>query len=159
MKNDVLQSSKSQRYGNYNGLRKRRVGSKTLSPAPQCNEKSIFLRKWSLRGSILEPLEIQSRPKIIFWSIDRHFGRQKCYPKRLPNKNVKHVWKKDTKNDFLCMRLLPDLTDFTGTIWHGLVASGPFRCASAFSCLIGRVACFGSAFFQLALWGNNRLRL
>ena len=58
-KNDVLKTSKSQRYSNYYGLRKSRVGPRMLGVTRGTRIWELFLQKTEIPRSILAPLEIR----------------------------------------------------------------------------------------------------
>jgi hypothetical protein len=58
-KNDVLKTSKSQRYSDYSGFVKSRVGSRMLTLVGTTAHFSPFWEKIGNWGSILAPLEIR----------------------------------------------------------------------------------------------------
>ena len=68
-KNDVLETSKSQRYSNYHGLRKSRVGSRRVTGLRCTWFLKLFQQKMEIPRSILAPCEIRKGTlNLHFWS-------------------------------------------------------------------------------------------
>ena len=84
-KNDVLKSSKSQRYSNYYGLRKSRVGAGMLGVTRRTRLWELFQQKVEIPGSILAPCEIRRVTK------NRHFQHRSALfaPKVLSGRGSK----------------------------------------------------------------------
>ena len=55
----------------------------------------------------------KSLPKIDFWSIDLHFGRQKCYPKGVPKKTWKCMNNWSTNGRFLDVKTFESVVRVT----------------------------------------------
>jgi hypothetical protein len=65
LKNAVLQSSKSQRYSDYYGLRKSRVGVKIARPRKKHPLWRVLSRKWKFPGPFWDPVKTERVPKIL----------------------------------------------------------------------------------------------
>ncbi len=95
-KNDVLKTSKSQRYSNYYGLRKNRTASRTLTVIRGCRFLEPFQQKMENPVSILAPLEIRKGTLNLTFSVRWSFKVVKFW-----YKSLSHLHKVDFIVDFL----------------------------------------------------------
>jgi len=69
---------------------RKRHGPRAPWANPQCSEKSIFLRKWSVRGVALGPAEIRKWTKHQLVENGSALWAPKLSPKEVPN-NMENV--------------------------------------------------------------------
>ena len=92
-KNDVLKTSTSQRLNDSYGLRKSRVGSRTVPPLKSRTFGHHFSRKLKFEGSFRHPWKSEGARQIDILSINLCFWHKKWCQGALPE----ITWKKDEK--------------------------------------------------------------